>query len=119
VFIVVVELDVAASERLGGFFVVFDVVGLEALVAKVDVDVIVGHKEVAAFLLGAAGPDFDVTGFAGVKADLLGAGDRECRSKERKKKNREREKEPERGQSPGMRVSVHAEHLSDESSGIA
>jgi len=118
-FIVVVETDVAPGKRLGSFFVVFDVVGLEALVAEVDVHAVIGDKKVAAFLLWAARPDFDIAGFAGVQANLLGGGGGECRTKERKKKNREREKEAERGQSPGMRVNVHAEHLSDENSGIA
>jgi hypothetical protein len=119
VFVVVVELDVAASKRFRGLFVVLDMVGLEALVAKVDVHVVIGDKEVAAFLLGAAGPDFHVAGFAGMQADLLGTGGGKRRAKEKKKKNREREKEAERGQSPGMRVNVHAEHLCDENSGIA
>jgi hypothetical protein len=119
VFVVVVETDMAAGEGLGGFFVVLDMISLEALVAKVNVDVIIGHKKVAAFLLRASRPDFDVAGFAGMQADLLRAGNGERGAKKRKKKKREREKEAERGQSPGMRVTVHAEHLSDENSGIA
>jgi hypothetical protein len=85
----------------------------------VDVHVIVSNKEVAAFLLRAARPDFDIAGFAGVKADLLSMANRQRRSDERVKKSREEHKEPGRGRSPGMEMSIHTEHLCDENSCIA
>jgi hypothetical protein len=119
VFIVVIEADMTASQGFGGFFIVFDVVGLEAFVSVVDVHVIVSNKEVAAFLLRATRPDFDIAGFAGVKADLLGVGNRQRRAEERVKKSREEQKEPGRGRSPGMEMTIHAEHLCDEISWIA
>jgi hypothetical protein len=75
VFVVVIEADVAAREGFGGFFVVLDVIGLEALVAVVNVDVVVGDEEVALFLLRAARPDFDFAGFGGVEVGLLGGGE--------------------------------------------
>jgi hypothetical protein len=66
---------VAAGGGFEGLLVVLDVVGLEALVAVVDVDVVIGDEEVAFFLLRAAGPDFDVSGLAaGVHTNLLGGG---------------------------------------------
>jgi hypothetical protein len=71
------------------------------------------------FLLRAARPDFDIASFAGVKADLLGLGNRQRRAEERVKKSREEQKEPERGRSPGMEMIIHAEHLCDENSWIA
>jgi hypothetical protein len=69
--------------------------------------------------LRAARPDFDIAGFAGVQAYLLSVGNRQRRPKERIKKSREEHKEPGRGPSPGMEMTVHAEHLCDENSCIA
>src|SRR5580700_5811171 len=115
-FIVVIEADMTASQGFGGFFVVFDVVGLEAFVAVVDVHVIVSNKDVAAFLLRAPSIDFDIAGFAGVKADLLSVGNRQRRPDEKVKKSREEDKEPGRGRSPGMEMTIHVEHLCDENS---
>ncbi len=117
--VVVIEADVAASDGFGGLLVVFDMVGLEALVAVMNVDVIVGNKEVAALLLGATGPDFDIAGFGGVQGGLLRKGNMKRRAAERIKKRCEEEKEAERGGSPGMGVTDQTEHLGDENSGIA
>ncbi len=119
VLIVVIKTDMAASKGFGGFFVVFDVVGLEALVPVMNVHVIVGDKKFAAFLLRAARPYLDIAAFAGAQADLLGDGNRQRRSIEEKNKRREREKEAERGRNPGMRATIHAEHLIDDDSWIA
>lgn len=119
VLVVVVEADVAAGKGFGGFFVVLDVIGLEALVAVVNVDVIVREEEVAAFLLRAARPDFDVAGFVGVEGRLLRAGKRKRGVEKREKQSYEEEREPWRGHSPGMGVTIHAEHLCDENSEIA
>ena len=88
VFVVVIKADMPAGSGFGGFFVVFDVVGLEALVSVVDVHVIVDNKEVASFLLRAARPDFDIAGFAGMQANLLSCGNRQGWSIERIKKRR-------------------------------
>jgi len=74
VFHVVIETDMAPSEGFRSFLVVFDVVGLEALVAIMNVYIAVGDEQVAALLLGAARPYFDVAAFTGVKTDLLGNG---------------------------------------------
>src|SRR5580700_1585239 len=115
-FIIVIEADMTASQGFGGIFVVFDVVGLEAFVAVVDVHVIVSNKHVAAFLLRAARPDFDIAGFAGVQADLLSVANRQRRPDERVNESREEDKEPGRGRSPGMEMTIHAEHFSDENS---
>ena len=71
VFIVVIEANMAASKGLGSFFIVFDVIGLEALISIVNVHVIVRDKKIAAFLLGAARPDLDIAGLGGVQRSLL------------------------------------------------
>src|SRR5580704_13196076 len=118
-FIVVVEADMAAGEGFGIFFVVFDVICLEAFVAVVNVHVVVSNEKVAVLLLWAARPDLDVAGFAGVQADLLRPGIWQGACDERKKKRYEKYKGPERGRNPGMRATIHAEHLCDENCWIA
>lgn len=74
VFIVVIETDMAASKGLGSFFVVFDVIGLEAFFSIVNVHVIVRDKEIAAFLLRAARPNLDIASLGGVQRGLLRGG---------------------------------------------
>jgi hypothetical protein len=78
----------AASKGLESFFVVFDVIGLEALVSIVNVHIIVRDKEVAAFLLGAPRPDLDIAGLGGVEGSLLRGGYRQRRSAKRIKERR-------------------------------
>ena len=118
-FIVVIEADMAASKGLGSFFVVFDVIGLEAFVSIVNVDILVSNIQVAAFLLRAARPYLNIASFYGVQAGLLREGNRQHRAEERIKERREEEKGPERGRNPGMEVTIHAGHLCDENSWIA
>jgi len=66
----------AASKGLGSFFVVFDVIRLEAFVSIVNVHILVSNIQVAAFLLRAARPDLDIAGLNGVQAGLLREGNR-------------------------------------------
>jgi hypothetical protein len=119
VFVVVIEPDMSAGEGFGRFLILLNVVSLKALVPKMDVHVTISHKEIAAFLLRASRPYLDVAAFAGVQADLLRGGNRQDWAAERKEKSREQQNEPEHRCNPGMRVTIHAEHLFDESSWIA
>jgi hypothetical protein len=48
VLIVVVELNVAGGDRFKGLAVVFDVVGAETRIPKVNVDIAIGRGNVAA-----------------------------------------------------------------------
>src|ERR1700719_5355013 len=47
VLVLVVVQDVAAGESFGGLVIVFDMIGAEALLAIVDVHVVVGDEEIA------------------------------------------------------------------------
>ncbi len=74
--VIVVELDVAASEGLGSDAVVFDMIGAQTKIAIVNIDIVFREVDIAILGLGTAGRYIrNGAGWSG-KMDLLSARER-------------------------------------------
>src|SRR4029077_11058644 len=77
---------VAARERFRGLIVVLDVIGAQALAGVVDVDIVVGDKEIARTALRAVRREFGDTAFGSGPVDLLRSGESQAGKNEGERK---------------------------------
>jgi len=119
VLVVVVKLDVAASEKLGGLLVVFHVIGAKTFVAIVDVHITIRDEKIAALLLRAGRPDFYLTAFRRAQMNLLRHGGNAHGKNSNEAKRGQAEKETRRGKIRGVRASMGAKHFEVENRRIA
>jgi len=117
--IIEIVLDVAAGEGFGGLVVVFDVIGAQALVGVMDIDIVVGDEEIALAALGTFGGKFGDAAFGLGRAALLGHGTGGARENHGKREQRQGQEGLERGEFPSMRVASHATEAINRVSWIA
>jgi len=116
--IFVIVNNVAAGDGFGSFVVVLDVIGLQARVAIVQIDVAIGDIEVALALLLLGGEVRDAA-FGGRQANLLGVERGRSDGEPGKKKQRQMGGQLTRENRSITKAIIQTEHAGGENSWIA
>jgi len=111
VLIFEVVSHVAARESFRGLIVVLDVISAQALAGVVDIDVVVGDKEIALAALRAVRRKLGDAALGSGPADLLRGGRSRASENQGERKQRYPRKKLEHGRFPSMRMSIHAEDV--------